>query len=188
MDKQEWIEEITQENCGEKIRLIRKVSGITRAELAKVMGCSESVITRLETKRTMATEDFINRLRALSVIGYHKFSKYSDTEKDSIIATIGAAGGGILGIGSAISAVSGAGAVAGLSVAGVTSGLAALGMGSLVAGVAVVATIPVAVGFAGYGLIKGIKAIAAANNLSITEIDDRFEIVTQPPEPETQAC
>lgn len=180
MDEREWTEEITQENCGEKIKQIRKFSVITRANLAKVIGCSESVIARLEQKNTLATEDFINRLRALSVIGYHKFSHFTEAEKQEYVSeVIGATGGGVLGVGGAIAAISASGATAGLSAAGVASGLAAIGMGSMVAGIAVVAVIPCVAGLAGYGLIKGIKAIATANHLSIKEIDNRWEIATQ---------
>ena len=182
MNGQEWTEAITKENCGDKIKLVRNVSGITRAELAKVIGCSESVITRLESKRTKPTDDFINRLKALCVIGYHKFSKFSDSEKEEYVSeVIGTTGAGILGVGGAIAAVSASGTIAGLSAAGVTSGLAAIGMGSMVAGIGVVAAIPCIAGLAGYGLIKGIKAIAAANDLSIQEVDNRWEIVTQLP-------
>ena len=176
-------ETITKENCGEQIRLVRKVSGMTRAELAQILGCAESVITRLKTKKTMPSEDFLGLLKALSVIGYYRFSKISNTQKESVSEAIGAATGGVVGMAGSIAAVTASG-VAGLSATGVATGLAALGMGSMVAGIGVVAAIPCAVGLAGYGLIKGIKSIAEANNLRINEIDDRFEIVTQPQESE----
>jgi len=42
-----------------------------------------------------------------------------------------------------------------------------------------VAVLPVAVGAAGYGVVKGIKAICEHNNLSCNEVDGRFEIVPE---------
>lgn len=168
-------EPVTEENCGEKLRLVRDVSGLSRRELAKVLGCSETTVFRLESKKTLPTQDFINRLRGLVVIGYHKFSKMSDAEKNVIGETLGMAGGVTAGVGGSIAAVSASG-VAGLSAAGITSGLAAIGGGSMLGGIAVVAAIPIAVGLGGYGLAKGIKAICEANNLSCKEVDGRYEI------------
>ena len=46
----------------------------------------------------------------------------------------------------------------------------------MVAGIAVVAAIPVAVGAAGYGLVKAIKYICEANSLDCEEIDEHWEI------------
>jgi DNA-binding XRE family transcriptional regulator len=176
--KTEMEEAITPENCGVKLRLIRQVSGLAQRELAKVLGCSETTIFRLETGKTVATEDFINRLRALNAIGHHKFAKMSEAEKEAISEALGTVGGVATGIAGSIAAVSAAGSVAGLSATGVTSGLAALGCGlGMVGGLAVVAAIPAAVGLAGFGLVKGIKAICEANNLSCKEVNGRWEIV-----------
>jgi DNA-binding XRE family transcriptional regulator len=167
---------ITPENCGEKLRLVREVSGLSRRELAKMLGCSESTISRLETKKTLPTIDLMNRLRALVLIGYHKFAKMSDSQKNSLSEVISSIGGVAAGIAGSIGTVSVAG-VAGLSAAGITSGLAAIGGGAMLAGVAVVAAIPCAVGLGGYGLVKGIKAICEANNLNCKDVDGRYEIV-----------
>lgn len=175
--RQEMEEPITPENCGEKLRLVREVSSLSQRDCAKVLGTSESTIFRLETGKTLPTPDFMNRLRALVVIGHHKFSKISDADKQTISETIASVGGVAAGIGGAIGAVSRAGSLAGLSASGITSGLAAIGGGSMFGGIAAIAAIPVAVGLAGYGLVKGIKAICDANNLSCEEIDGRYEIV-----------
>ena len=180
MDEKEWTEEITAKNCGEKLKLIRKVLVITRAEISKIIGCSESVVARIEIGKTLASEDFRSRLNALSVIGYHRFKELSEAQKESVGKSSGKAGGS-LGLGEALAAVSASG-VAGLSAAGVTSGLTAIGIGSLVGGLAIVATIPVAAGFSGFGLVKALQKIADANNLTITEIDEKWEIIAQPPE------
>jgi ribosome-binding protein aMBF1 (putative translation factor) len=180
--KRKMEEPLTAHNCGEKLALVREVSSISRRDLASVIGTSESTISRLETNKTLPTPDFMSRLSGLTVIGYYKFSQLSDSEKETISATVGATGGVAVGIGGAIGAVSVAG-TAGLSAAGITSGLAAIG-GTMLGGLAVVAAIPVAVGLSGYGLVKGIQAIVAANNLSAKEVDGRYEIVRLDAEPE----
>ena len=173
--RQQMNEDITSENCGVKLKLIREISGMSRREMAKTVGVAESTIYRLETGKTLPTDDFMLRLAALSVIGHAKYSKMSQKDKETISEAIGAAGGVAAGVGGAIGAISVAGTVAGLSAAGITSGLAAIG-GTMLGGLAVVATIPVAVGAAGFGLVKGIKAVCEANNLNATEVNDYWEI------------
>lgn len=175
--KAEMEEPLTRDNCGAKLRLVRDVSGLSRRDLARVLGCSESTILRLETRKTYPTDEFTNRLRGLVLIGYHKFSKMSESEKETISETIGSVGGITAGVAGSIGAVSASGSVAGLSAAGVTSGLAAIGGGTMLGGIAVIAAIPAAVGLGGYGLVKGIKAICEANNLRCKEVDGRYEIV-----------
>lgn len=174
--KEEMLEAITPAICGNKLRLVRTVSGLSRRELAKILGVAQSTIYRLETNKTLPTTDFMLKLSALVAIGYARFAKMPEKEKEKISEYIGAAGGVAAGIGGAIGAISAAGAVAGLSAAGITSGLAALG-GSMLGGIAVVATIPVAAGFAGYGLVKGIKAICEANRLDCKEVEGHWELV-----------
>jgi ribosome-binding protein aMBF1 (putative translation factor) len=174
--KEEMEEKITKENCGKKMKFIREVTGISRRDLAKVLGMSESTIGRLETGKTKPTEGFMNKLRALVVIGYAKYSKMSKKEKEKLSEYIGLSGGVVAGVGGAIGAVSASGVVAGLSASGITSGLAALG-GGMVGGMMVIATIPMAVGAAGFGLVKGVKAICAANRLNCKEVDGNYEIV-----------
>jgi hypothetical protein len=57
---------------------------------------------------------------------------------------------------------------------GIVAGMGTLGGAAFVAGP--ISSIPVLTGFAGYGLIKGIKAILKANNLKCTEVDGRWEV------------
>ena len=178
--KQRMLEQVTKENCGEKLALVREVSVISRRELARRLGVSESTLRRLETKESDPTDKFMNRLRALCLIGHAKFDKMSEAERERISETLGAGGGVISGIGGAIGAVAASGSVAGLSAAGMTSGLAALGAGSMLAGIGVVAAIPVAAGLAGYGLVKAIKKLCEANNLSSEERNECWEIRRDP--------
>jgi len=170
------LEPITQTNCGKKLKLVRYLSGLSRRELAAVIGVSESTVFRIETKKTLPTKDFMLRLGGLVAIGHARYSKMSEKEKETISEYIGAGGGVAAGIGGAIGAISVSGSVAGLSAAGIISGLAALGGGTMLGGIIVVGAIPIAVGAAGYGLVKGIKAICEANKLNCKEVDGRFEI------------
>lgn len=177
----QMLERITPENCGAKLKLVREVSGRSRRNLAEAIGVAESTIYRLEKKQTLPSADFMLRLRGLVVIGYAKYSKMSDSDKEKVSEYIGAGGGIAAGIGGAIGAISASGTIAGLSAAGITSGLAALG-GSMLGGLAVVAAIPVVAGAAGYGLVKGIKAICKANSLDCKEVDDHWELVPKAPD------
>jgi DNA-binding transcriptional regulator YiaG len=168
-------EELTSKNCGKKLKIIKDVSGITTKEFAKILGVREWTLYRLEKSVTKPTQDFLNRLHALQVIGFEKFRSLSDSEKGSIAERIGTGAGIGAGVGASIMAISGAGTVSGLSAAGITSGLAALG-GTMLGGIAVVACIPVAAGFIGYGVAQGIKKICEANDLTCKEVDGRWEI------------
>lgn len=174
--KKSMIEDITEDNCGEKLKLIRHISGMTQRDLAKVLGVSESTIKRLETRDTKPTKDFMSMLAVLCIIGKEKYSTMSKSQKEKISECITSAGGAIAGVGASIAAISASGAVAGLSAAGITSGLAAIGGGAMLGGIAVVASIPIAVGAAGYGLVKGIKKLCEINNLNCKEKNDRYEI------------
>ena len=177
-DKQEaeFKEPVTKENCGAKLRLIRELLHMFRRELARIIGVSESTLRRLEGGDTLPTDEFINRLQALHAIGSAKYAKLSTAEKEKVSEIVGAAGGSVAGVGGSIAAIGAAGAVSGFSAAGITSGLAAIGGGAMLTGIGVVAAIPVATGLAGYGLVKGIKKICEANNLSSEEVNGKWEI------------
>ncbi|MBA7609939.1 hypothetical protein ES703_17142 [subsurface metagenome] len=174
-------EPVTKENCGEKLVLIQDVTGMSRRGLAKTIGVSESTLRRLEIGEngeggTLPTEDFMNRLWALSVIGIEKYRKMSNAKKEKISEAVGTTGGVVAGVGGSLAAIGAAGTVSGFSAAGITSGLAAIGGGTMLAGAGVIAAIPVATGLLGFGLVKGIKKICEANNLSSEEINEKWEI------------
>lgn len=171
----QFTEEVTVENCGAKLKLVQRIAGMSRRELAKIMGAPEATLRRIESGETVATQDFLTRLRALCVIGRARFEEMSDSERQKASELIGIGGGAAAGIGASVAAVGAAG-VAGFSAAGITSGLAAIGGGAMLAGVGVVAAIPVATGLAGYGLVKAIKHILAANKLETQEVDGKWEI------------
>lgn len=162
-------EQYGPDEIGELLKQVRLETGISRRELAEMLGCSESTIKRLETGVTAASEEMLNRCRALVLLG----QKYDSGNAAETAGAAAGAAGGIVGAGAA---VAGAGAVPGLSAAGMTSGLAALGLGSMATGIGVVAAIPIAAALASYGVVKGIKALVEANNLDAIEVDDVLEI------------
>src|SRR5437899_10014179 len=112
---------MTRENCGQKLRLVREVSGLSRRDLAKVLGSSEATIFRLENQKTLPTPEFMNRLAGLVVIGHAKYSKMSQKEKDSLGETTGVADGVATGTGGAIGAIPSGDAASRVSAAGSTS-------------------------------------------------------------------
>jgi len=173
--KKEMLEPITKDNCGDKLWLVRKVSGLSRRELAKILGVKESTIGRLENKKTLPSQDFLNRLQGLQVVGYATFKRLSEADKEKISEFIGTGAGVAGGVAASVAMISTAGSVGGLSAAGITSGLAVIG-GSMLGGIVAAALIPVAAGALGYGAIKGIKKICESNKLSCKELDGRWEI------------
>lgn len=112
-------------------------------------------------------------------IGFDKYQKLTDSEKENISEKLGVVGGGTLGFASIAATISSLGSVAGLSAAGISSGLAALGAivgGGMLAGVSVAAAIPLAAGAIGYGIIKGVKHLFGERYLNTEEIDQKWEI------------
>lgn len=169
-------EPVTPENCGEKLKLVQKIARMSRREFAKLLGVSEATVRRLEAGTSVPTDEFMDQLYALQVIGLARFQAVSEDDREHASELIGAGGGVATGIGASLGAISASGSVAGLSAAGITSGLATVGGGTMLAGIGVVASVPVLTGLAGYGLVKGIKAICKANDLESEEVDGRWEI------------
>ena len=158
-----------------KLKLVQKVARISRRELARTLDVSEATVRRIEAADSEPTDDFLSRLHALCIIGRARFAQLTDTEKLKVTELHGVGGGAAVGVGAGVAAVGAAG-IAGFSAAGITSGLAAVGGGAMLAGIGVVAVIPVATALAGYGLVKGIKAILKANRLESEEVDGQWEI------------
>jgi len=179
-----WSEEVTKENCGEKLRQIREITGMSRTDLAQRLGCSIATIARIESRnentKSEPTNAFMDTLRALCIIGHEKYSNLSEEERTKILEYSSAGGGVGGGIGAAIASVAAGGAVPGLSAAGIASGLAAIG-GTMLGGLAIVAALPVAGGALGFGIAKAIQKLVKANKLYARTIDDRFEIYANKP-------
>lgn len=153
----------------------------TKKMVAKAIGCSEMTVKRLIAGISYPTDEMLKQSGIMFELGLKRYSKLTQSEKERISESIGTIGAGILGFGSISAAISSLG-VAGLSAAGITSGLGALGTivgGGMVAGVTVAATIPIAAGLAGYGIIKLIKASFGEIAVNQKDVDSMWEIIPE---------
>lgn len=171
-------DEITPANCRLLLAAFIEKEIIPAPNVAKAIGCRHATLARILGGTTLPTEDFMKQVGIMIGIGFAKYDKLSDSEKEKISEAIGAVGGGFLGFGSISAAVSASGVVTGLSATGISSGLAAIGGivgGGMMAGVAVAAAIPLAVGALGYAVIVGVKYFFSEAELNKDEIDPRWE-------------
>ena len=153
------MEEITEKNCGKFIDDLCKQAGISRRKFADILGVAPSQIFRIEND-SAPSEEFMNRLRALQIIGLEKFSKLKPSDKKKAAE---AARGNVL------------------TATGILAGLTALGTAKLAVGAAIV-SIPIlgpsvlGTGLLGYGIIKGIEKLCEKNKLSCNEKDGKLEV------------
>ena len=175
----EMLEEITRKNCGKTLNKIRKNFGsMSLQDFAKLIGVSRSTIMRIEDGRTLPSDEFLNRLKALQLIGVSKFRMLSDKNKTHFTKLIEEVGENP----DEISQIIRKNMLKVLTPAGILAGLGVLGGASLVASTTVISSIPILSGLSGYGIVKGLKAILDANNLRATEVDGRWEIIRKKPE------
>jgi len=161
---------------------------ISARKVAKVIGCSEATVLRIINDVTWPTDEMMKRCHTMIEIGYKRYSKLSEAEKEKISNAIGTVGGGVLGVGVSLGAVSALGTVAGFSAAGMTSGLAALGAvvgGGMAAGIGVAAEVPLAIAGVGYGTVKLIKGMVSEVNLNVENLNPRWEMQKALPNDDT---
>ena len=171
-------EELNRDNCRLLLASFMEENGLSVRNIAEAIGCPEATINRIKAMKTHPSDEFMKQTGIMIEIGFDKYSKLSQSEKEKISEAIGTIGGGVLGFGAISAAVSSMG-IAGLSAAGITSGLAAIGAlvgGGMVAGVTVAAAIPIAVGAAGYAIIKAVKYFFSEKALDSKEIDLKWEV------------
>ena len=145
---------------------------------ADAIGCSEVTMNRLLASKTKPSDRMLKQSAVMIEIGFDRYRKLTQAEKEKISDAIGAVSGGVLGFAAVTAAVSTLG-VAGLSAAGISSGLAALGAivgGGMAAGVTVAAAIPIAAGALGYGIILAVKAIFEKKQLDKETYDPFWEL------------
>ena len=170
---------INAENCRLLLAAFMERNDLDTSQISSAIGCSIPTLARILAGKSKPTIEFMKQVGILIAVGYERYAKLTEAQKEAISETIGAVGGGILGFGSITAAISASGAVAGLSAAGITSGLAAIGAavgGGMAAGVVVLAAVPIAVGAAGYGIIKGVKYFFSQQELNSDAIDPKWEI------------
>ena len=162
---------ITRANCGEQLVQIREVAGkLTITKLAKILGVSRSSVQRIEEGQTLPSDEFLNRLEALQVLGASRFRKLSEKEKTNytdFFEKLTMKSEFDLGQIENIA----------LSSIGVVHGLTAVGYASLV-------SMPIA--FSSLSLLVSIPVMTAlrgvldANKLNCEEVNGRWEIVLKP--------
>lgn len=158
--------EITEDNCAEAIDWICEEAGVTKKQLADFLGVAPSNITRIQKKiidgkKVKAGEDFLNRMKALQVLGYAKYRELlssGGTIDPDLLSGKSLTVSGVL---------TGLTAIASLkSLIGVTAiSIPLLGMGPALAG-----------GLLAGGLYKGLSIICKKNELHLDENGKNLEI------------
>ncbi|VGO11864.1 hypothetical protein PDESU_00411 [Pontiella desulfatans] len=150
--------------------------------VAKTVGCPSPAIGRILCGITWPSDEMLKRCHTMMEIGFKDYKKLSEAQKEKISEKIGAVGGGGLGVGASLGAVSVLGSIGGLSAAGMASGLAALGAlvgGGMAAGIAVAAAIPLGVAAVGYGTVKLVKSQFTDVQLKKEAFEPRWERPTE---------
>ncbi|HXJ97605.1 MAG TPA: hypothetical protein VNJ50_02055 [Gelidibacter sp.] len=170
--------QITKENYSQILESYISENKLEVRKISKVMDCTIPTLERLLKNQSIPSDEMIKQTGILIALGFVKYSKLSNTEKEKYSENLGVVSGAGIGFASITAVVSGLG-TAGLSGAGIMSGLATIGgfVGAgAAAGTVVVAAVPILTGAAGYGLIKGIKHIIGNYNQKAVSIDKRWEI------------
>jgi len=164
---------VTSENCGRVLKGLRqKFGSMSVAELAGTLGVSRSTVMRIEAGQTIPSDDLLNRLKALQVIGISRFRALSENDRTRFLQLLEEIGESPGMFSKAITKRM----VKELTPAGILAGLGTIASASLNLSTSVISSIPVLSSLAGYGLVKGLKAILDANNLSCVENEDVWEI------------
>jgi HSP20 family protein len=164
---------VTRKNCGNVLKELRqKFGSMSVAELAKTLGIARSTVMRIEAGQTMPSDDILNRLKAIQVIGISRFQRLSETDKNRFSQVIEE-------IGENPEMFAKSGMLRELTPAGILAGLGTIAGASLNASASMVSSIPILSSLAGYGLVKGLKSILEANNLLCVENEGVWEIQTR---------
>ena len=133
---------------------------------------------RLLVGKTKPSGEMLKQSAVMVEIGFDRYRKLTQAEKEKISEAIGTIGGGTLGFAAVTAAVSTLG-ISGLSAVGITSGLAALGgiiSGGMMAGLTVAAAIPIAAGALGYGIIRAVKGVLEKSRLDEEKYNPFWEL------------
>jgi len=172
--------QIDQDNFRTLLSAFIEQNGLTVRRVASAIRCSESTLDRLLSGMTWPSDEMLRQGAFLIELGFERYSKLSNAEREKISDALGTISGGTLGFASVTAAVGALGSVAGLSAAGISSGLAAMGSvigGGMAAGVVVAAALPVAAAGAGYGVVRAVKHAAARRRLNDESLDLHWEIL-----------
>ena len=145
---------------------------------ADAIGCSETTMRRLLVGKTKPSVEMLKQSAVMVELGFDRYRKLTQAEKEKISEAIGAISGGTLGFAAVTAAVSTLG-IAGLSAVGISSGLAALGAiigGGMVAGVTVAAALPLAATALGYSIICAVKGVLEKSRLDDEKYNPFWEL------------
>jgi HSP20 family protein len=166
-------ESVTRENCGRVLKELRQRFGsMSVADLAKTLGVARSTVMRIESGQTLPSDEIVNRLKAIQVIGISRFQGLSESDKHRFSQVIEE-----MGENPELFAKSGM--FKELTPAGILAGLGTIAGASLNLSTSLVSSIPILSSMAGYGLVKGLKSVLEANNLSCVENEGVWEITTE---------
>ncbi len=169
-------ETVTRENCGRVLKELRqKFGSMSVAELSKTLGVARSTIMRIESGRTSPSDDLLNRLKAIQIIGISKYRTIAQTNTDRFSRVIEEIGENP----DLFSELAFEQMAQRLTPAGILAGIGAIASSSLSLTSTLVSSIPVLSSLGGYGLIKGLKSVLRANQLQCVEKEDTWEIVHQ---------
>jgi len=174
------MKEINRDNCRLLLAAFLERHELSTRVVARAIGCPEASIARILEAKSKPSDEMLKQVGLMLEIGFERYQKLTEAEKEKISEALGTIGGGTLGFASITAAISTLGTVAGLSASGIASGLAALGTivgGGMAAGVSVAAAIPIAGAAIGYLIIKGVKYLFGKYQLSIDDIDQKWEIL-----------
>ena len=80
---------VTRENCGTVFKELRQRFGsMSVAELARTLGVARSTVMRVEAGQTIPSDDLLNRLKAIQVIGISKFRALSEKDRTRFLQLI----------------------------------------------------------------------------------------------------
>jgi len=147
---------------------------MSMAELAKTLGVSRSTVMRIEAGKTLPSEELLNRLKAIQLIGISKFRELSQKDRDHFAIFMNGIGENADDFSNDKTTM-----VKVLTPSGILAGLGTIASASLNMSTSVVSAVPVFSSLAGYGLVKGLKAILEANDLNCIEKDGVWEITTK---------
>lgn len=166
---------VNKTNCGLVLKQLRhRFGSVSVAELARILGVSRSTVMRIENGQTQPSEAFLNRLKALQLIGISKFRALSTDHQVRFKQLLKEMGKDPALFVQTIQN----GTFKTLTPTGILSGLGAIAAAALNRTSPVVTSIPVLSSMAGYGLIKGLDAILEANHLSCVENEGQWDITT----------
>ncbi|ROI06761.1 hypothetical protein EGI16_02315 [Chryseobacterium sp. G0240] len=172
------MQNITRENYNEILRNFIFEHNLNKNKISKVIGCSSATLERLLNGNSLPSDEMLKQTGVLIAIGMDRYRNLTRKEKGKISEVIGTVCGGGLGLAS-LTAIVGELGFVGLSGAGIMSGLAVLGStvgAGAAAGIVVAAAVPIAAGVAGYGIVKGVKALTKKYKNKSSFIDNRWEI------------